>query len=623
MRRDARWRSLDWPLIVLIAGFALVVVLVTPIRVVTGGPVSSPLLWISRFFVTDPFAAYEDALPGAALKRPPASAARLTLTAAGKTTLTPVIGEKCAALTSIDVIVLSVTTSGSEVVTLSSGDCPVARFTLTNVLGSLTGVASASAPRGPIPATSAANEQPIVWTQLRPDTAGAAGALIARAIVAREADCPLATVNGARWPMATRADGSDPDFAIKICEAALPSDATAQIGGVTFKPRPRTLRKIVVIGDTGCRITDYSAQPCDSAIDWPFFRVAKTASAINPDLVIHVGDYHYREKPCAGRAGCAGSPYGDNWRTWEAEFFTPATPLLATAPWLMLRGNHEDCTRAGAGWNLLVRPQLGLKPGERCPVDVDPSVFDFETLRLIAPDTASAENYGREDRVVTYRNQIRALAKQLSADNRETWLLTHQALWVSYGRHRDGRYDADDMFGRLPVTLDERLREDLCKATISPVDTFRQWFDGRVPAENPNKHLPDDKRAERPCLETKTLAGLPLPAPNISLVVSGDTHTFQMFAPDDAATTNRPLQLVVGNGGDVLESTNYPGADKALVSATPSLFDVTGKLWMRHAFGSAVLEKSDGATTWTATLYDVDGKAMAQCDLKRPDGACR
>ncbi len=83
------------------------------------------------------------------------------------------------------------------------------------------------------------------------------------------------------------------------------------------------------------------------------------------------------------------------------------------------------------------------------------------------------------------------------------------------------------------------------------------------------------------------------------------------------------LQLVVGNGGNVLETANYPGADKTLVSATPNLFDVTGKLWMRHTFGFVVLEKSDRAATWTATLYDVDGKAIALCDLKRPNGTCR
>jgi hypothetical protein len=380
------------------------------------------------------------------------------------------------------------------------------------------------------------------------------------------------------------------------------------------------LRKIVVIGDTGCRVTDYTAQQCDSAVEWPFFRIAKAASAINPDLVIHVGDYHYREKPCAGRTGCTDSPSGDNWQTWDSDFFKPAAPLLTAAPWLMLRGNHEDCTRAGAGWNLLVRPSLGLKSGERCPADTDPDLFTFDRLRMIVPDTASAEGYGREGRVVTYRKQIRSLPRLPGEAGDETWLLTHQALAVSYGRNKNGSYDADDMFSRVPETLDAGLREEICGATISPMNTYRQWLAGTAPEANPNDHQPGDQRGERPCLEATPAK--PLPAPDISLVISGDTHTFQMFAPAPTPEKNRPLQLIVGNGGDALESSRaYPGSEKALLTAAANLFGVPGKLWMRNTFGFAVLEKPEGA--WTATLYDVDGKAIAQCSLDRSSAECK
>jgi hypothetical protein len=63
----AAWmRSRDWYVIVLIVGF----VLVAPIPGVKGGSIISPLLWLSRLLVTDPFAAYQDAVAAAALKRP-------------------------------------------------------------------------------------------------------------------------------------------------------------------------------------------------------------------------------------------------------------------------------------------------------------------------------------------------------------------------------------------------------------------------------------------------------------------------------------------------------------------------------------------------------------------------
>jgi hypothetical protein len=49
--------------------------------------------------------------------------------------------------------------------------------------------------------------------------------------------------------------------------------------------------------------------------------LSKTIAARKPSLVIHVGDYIYRESPCpAGDKGCKGSPYGDNWRGLAGRF---------------------------------------------------------------------------------------------------------------------------------------------------------------------------------------------------------------------------------------------------------------------------------------------------------------
>ena len=115
---------------------------------------------------------------------------------------------------------------------------------------------------------------------------------------------------------------------------------------------PAIINRIVVIGDTGCRIEGSAAQNCGDTAQWPFAVIAKDAAGRKPDLVIHVGDYYYREDPCpAGNRGCADSPHGDNWGAWRADFFEPAAPLLAAAPWVMVRGNHEICgaPRQGLG----------------------------------------------------------------------------------------------------------------------------------------------------------------------------------------------------------------------------------------------------------------------------------
>src|SRR5204862_199481 len=82
------------------------------------------------------------------------------------------------------------------------------------------------------------------------------------------------------------------------CELAIPRDARRAVYAGRDLPLPKPQpRRIVVPGDTGCRIlgpTD--AQPCDDPARWPFARVARAAAATHPDLVIHVGDYPYREQ---------------------------------------------------------------------------------------------------------------------------------------------------------------------------------------------------------------------------------------------------------------------------------------------------------------------------------------
>ena len=153
------------------------------------------------------------------------------------------------------------------------------------------------------------------WVEL-----GESGRVIARVVVNGPADCPTAEVDGTSRAMTPRQPV--PDGFRLVCEAALPAGArSARVKGQALAlPHPDPSR-IVVIGDTGCRIKGTEVQDCNR--DWPFERVAKAAASAQPQLVIHVGDYLYREDPCPAkdRNECGGSPFGDNWDTWNADFF--------------------------------------------------------------------------------------------------------------------------------------------------------------------------------------------------------------------------------------------------------------------------------------------------------------
>ena len=212
---------------------------------------------------------------------------------------------------------------------------------------------------------------------------GEEGRSIARAITSGAA-CPVLVVDGSLLRMTIRApaatlplrptrsvpEESKPSaFPVQVCEAMLPAGAIhASIGDRALPVVRAEPRRIVVIGDTGCRmkLSDRIFQACNDARQWPFAQIAAAAAAAAPDLVIHVGDYHYRENVCpADNAGCAGSPWGYGWDAWNADLFIPARPLLATAPWVVVRGNHESCDRAGQGWWRFLDPHP-LVPGRDC-----------------------------------------------------------------------------------------------------------------------------------------------------------------------------------------------------------------------------------------------------------------
>lgn len=212
---------------------------------------------------------------------------------------------------------------------------------------------------------------------------GPGGEAVARAITTSDS-CPAIEIDGVPRAMALRAapgteplrpTASRPDltkpsaFPARVCDTAVPAGTrSAAIAGQPLPlPKPEA-KRIVVIGDTGCRLkaADDAWQACNDPAAWPFARIAAEAAAWKPDLVIHVGDYLYRENPCPeGNAGCAGTAWGYGWEAWDADFFAPGRKLLAAAPWVTVRGNHENCARGGQGWWRLVDPRP-LVPGRDC-----------------------------------------------------------------------------------------------------------------------------------------------------------------------------------------------------------------------------------------------------------------
>ena len=320
------------------------------------------------------------------------------------------------------------------------------------------------------------------WTQYGP------AGLEARAVTDGAA-CPALRIDGRDASMTPRAQPG-PGFAILACAAPLPPGAAAvTLDGAPLPLPPPNPSRILVIGDTGCRLKGAKVQACNDPLAWPFPRVAEIAAAEKPDLVIHVGDYNYRETPCPpGNAGCAGSPFGDNWPTWRTDFFAPAAPLLAAAPWVMVRGNHEICDRGGKGWSRILDPHP-FNAAAQCNGLGQPFIARIPGLDLHVMDVSSAEEESVDPRQVgAFRRQFQAPA----ASNSPAWMLFHRPIW-SIQEIRNGK-----QFG---------VNRTLAKAAT-----------GAIPSQ-------------------------------VQMLLSGHHHTFQVFNYEQ----NLPPQLISGHGGDYLD----------------------------------------------------------------------
>ena len=296
---------------------------------------------------------------------------------------------------------------------------------------------------------AAAADLPKPWVEI-----AANGELSIRAVVAPGAACPSVDADGAIL-VAGRRGAPDRDFPIEVCEARAPA-ATARlmVGGVAMPTLPATARRIVVIGDTGCRLEGKAVQDCGNPTAWPFAAIAARAAAKQPELVIHLGDFYYREAACpVGRAGCAGSPFGDNWPTWNAELFDPGAPLLAAAPWIMTRGNHELCSRGGKGWFRLLDPHPAHAD---CTDRTDPYWLAVGGLSLLMFDNSAADDFlAPPDKVAFYAAQ---LAPVLAKAPPHAWLAMHRPLWAMAQGELTGMTSNQTMQaairGQVPANLD-------------------------------------------------------------------------------------------------------------------------------------------------------------------------
>lgn len=431
------------------------------------------------------------------------------------------------------------------------------------------------------------------WTVL-----GEQGQAVAR-VVTTDMVCPVLTQDGQAQMMTARADAatipqrktassandSKPSaFPVLTCEATLsPTTKSASVSGRELPLPQPVAKKIVVIGDTGCRmkLADNYFQSCSDSEKWAFRSMVEAAAKTKPDLVIHVGDYHYRENACPeGNKYCAGSPWGYGWDTWKADFFDPAQALLKAAPWVMVRGNHETCTRAGQGWWRFLDPRP-LQSGRDCNAERDDASGDYsppyavplgrvgqEAAQLIVFDSSKVPNkaLGKNDAPYqVYMEQFKTVNQLSDAADFNIFINHHPILGLGAGRNKEGGL------------------------TIWPGNAALQ---GVMHEVNSTRLFPSKVQA--------TLAG--------------HVHLFEALT----FNTDHPVQFVSGNGGSSLDSP-LPAVLPA--GTTPYAAAEIAHFSNSNDVGFMVMEREP--QSWKMQAWNKNGKLMTECRTQGKKTHCQ
>ena len=423
---------------------------------------------------------------------------------------------------------------------------------------------------------------------------GENGAAWARAITPANAPglpdtiCPLITVDGttrrmkvrapaamlAQHPTTSDAGNSKPSiFPVLTCEFLLPDNAlSATVGGIALRMRQAEPRRIVVLGDTGCRMkkAENAWQNCLDMDAWPFRAVADAAAKFMPDLVIHVGDYHYREDPCPpDNAGCRGSPWGYGWDTWQADFFEPGAKLLAAAPWVVARGNHEECRRAGQGWFrfLDVRPFAETSSCDDAKNDMTGNFTPPYAVPL-----------ARDLQLIVFDSAVSGNTALDPANSRDAYAFT---------RYRQQFESVDELAAKVGV---------------------RSMFVNHHPILGFASDERDAVREGSPALVSvmNSLHPLAYYPPTVILALHGHVHLFEAIN----FSSNHPATILTGVGGNETY-INLP--DPFPANIAPAEGATLESITHNNQFGFLVMDKLED--TWRISAHDHHGTLKTTCVL--------
>ncbi|MDB1135432.1 metallophosphoesterase [Candidatus Anaplasma sp. TIGMIC] len=239
-------------------------------------------------------------------------------------------------------------------------------------------------------------------------------------------------------------------FDDKVCEVVLPPSSRKRVMEIRGRSVPDLQGrsgliprhvKVAFIGDTGCRVTQTHLQNCKSRSEWPLRDVLQGVAASGSDFVVHVGDYVYREEECSDDSKCDKGIYGDKSATWAMDLLEPLQTISDKLPFVFVRGNHEDCSRAHSGWFRYIDAFPMPAIGQKCEDVTSPWLISLSRWNMGGDEFYVMDSASTPDEVTKEHNVDIAHYREMFSSGfggvgevSRLWLLTHKPLWAYSSR---------------------------------------------------------------------------------------------------------------------------------------------------------------------------------------------
>ncbi|WP_183199986.1 metallophosphoesterase, partial [Burkholderia pseudomallei] len=258
---------------------------------------------------------------------------------------------------------------------------------------------------------------------------------------------------------------------------------------------------------------------------------------------------------------------GYGWDAWRADLFEPAAPLLAKAPWVVVRGNHEECARAGQGWFRFLDPRP-YSDARSCNDPANDGSANYSEpyavslgsgSQVIVFDTAKVGRAAlktTDTQFQIYQKQFETVAALASKPGMSTTIFTNHHPILAF----------------TPIA-------------------------GSTPA-------PGNLALQSVMSSLNAQAYYP---PGVHVALHGHVHDFQAIN----FASGHPATIVSGNGGDNVDVALPDPFPAALTPASGAVID---KLSHNNSFGFLMMERRPApATGWVFRAYSAAGKLLASC----------